>query len=572
MKMYEVILQHRGLGKYKVIRGRDENEVRARAEELKNRWDDQYATILKNENGEETAQILSQAAHDKVSLLQNYLKESLYINYVLNKDEIKQAETRNVPVLQQEEYSTSPNEKDKKYYKKVQRIPNNCLILLYLILIIITTRWLGPIYGYGLSFFASLIGDILILGIILGITGEKTVFAKDLYLQDKETWENECNTVDLKNTEIREKFEEDLKLWQEEKDRNDQEVDDIFEAYHNGEEDGVISIADACLQKLPQITEEQRETSINYNSENKILVVNYFLPTLEEFHKLPKEIRYIKSKEETKTTYYPDSFVKKLYDNLVYKIIFAVVNAIYSGDVMKRIESVVVNGYIDTLDTSLGRQITLCTTSLLVSREAYNELNLELIDPKECFKRLKGLSTIQLPNKIPVKPIMQLNREDKRFVESYGVASNIDGQTNLASMDWQDFENLIRELFEKKFSRHGGECKVTQASRDGGVDAIAFDPDPILGGKIIIQAKRYTNIVGVSAVRDLYGTLINEGASKGILITTSDYGSDAHKFAEGKPLVLINGNNLLQLLEEELQTKAYINISEAKKMLKEMDK
>ena len=570
--MYEVILQHRGLGKYKVIRGRDENEVRARAEELKNRWDDQYATILKNENGEETAQILSQAAHDKVSLLQNYLKESLYINYVLNKDEIKQAETRNVPVLQQEEYSTSPNEKDKKYYKKVQRIPNNCLILLYLILIIITTRWLGPIYGYGLSFFASLIGDILILGIILGITGEKTVFAKDLYLQDKETWENECNTVDLKNTEIREKFEEDLKLWQEEKDRNDQEVDDIFEAYHNGEEDGVISIADACLQKLPQITEEQRETSINYNSENKILVVNYFLPTLEEFHKLPKEIRYIKSKEETKTTYYPDSFVKKLYDNLVYKIIFAVVNAIYSGDVMKRIESVVVNGYIDTLDTSLGRQITLCTTSLLVSREAYNELNLELIDPKECFKRLKGLSTIQLPNKIPVKPIMQLNREDKRFVESYGVASNIDGQTNLASMDWQDFENLIRELFEKKFSRHGGECKVTQASRDGGVDAIAFDPDPILGGKIIIQAKRYTNIVGVSAVRDLYGTLINEGASKGILITTSDYGSDAHKFAEGKPLVLINGNNLLQLLEEELQTKAYINISEAKKMLKEMDK
>ena len=167
---------------------------------------------------------------------------------------------------------------------------------------------------------------------------------------------------------------------------------------------------------------------------------------------------------------------------------------------------------------------------------------------------------------------MQLNKEDKRFVESYGVAENIDGQTNLASMDWQDFENLIRELFEKKFSRHGGECKVTQASRDGGVDAIAFDSDPILGGKIIIQAKRYTNVVGVSAVRDLYGTLINEGASKGILITTSDYGSDAHKFAEGKPLVLINGNNLLQLLDEELNTKAYINISEAKKVLKEMEK
>jgi len=33
--------------------------------------------------------------------------------------------------------------------------------------------------------------------------------------------------------------------------------------------------------------------------------------------------------------------------------------------------------------------------------------------------------------------------------------------------------------------------KVTQASRDRGVDAIAFDPDPIRGGKFVIQAKRY---------------------------------------------------------------------------------
>ena len=38
--------------------------------------------------------------------------------------------------------------------------------------------------------------------------------------------------------------------------------------------------------------------------------------------------------------------------------------------------------------------------------------------------------------------------------------------------------------------------KITQASKDGGVDAVAFDPDPIRGGKIVIQAKRYTNVVG----------------------------------------------------------------------------
>ena len=115
-------------------------------------------------------------------------------------------------------------------------------------------------------------------------------------------------------------------------------------------------------------------------------------------------------------------------------------------------------------------------------------------------------------------------------------------------MDWEDFEHLIRQLFEEEFAVDGGEVKVTRASRDGGVDAVAFDPDPLRGGKIVIQAKRYTNTVGVSAVRDLYGTLINEGASRGILVTTADYGPDAYSFAKDKPLTLLSGSNLLNLL------------------------
>jgi restriction system protein len=130
-------------------------------------------------------------------------------------------------------------------------------------------------------------------------------------------------------------------------------------------------------------------------------------------------------------------------------------------------------------------------------------------------------------------------------------------------MDWKEFEHLIRELFEKEFSSNGGEVKITQASRDGGVDAVAFDPDPIRGGKIVIQAKRYTNTVTVSAVRDLYGTVMNEGATKGILVTTSDYGPDAYSFAKDKPLTLLNGGHLLFLLEKHGH-KARIDIKEAK--------
>lgn len=166
---------------------------------------------------------------------------------------------------------------------------------------------------------------------------------------------------------------------------------------------------------------------------------------------------------------------------------------------------------------------------------------------------------------------MQISKADKRFVESYDVTGQIDSSTNLAAMDWEDFEHLIRELFEKEFKTGGGEVKVTQASRDGGVDAIAFDPDPIRGGKIVIQAKRYCNTVGVSAVRDLYGTVLNEGATKGILVSTADYGPDAYEFAKGKPLTLLSGSNLLHLLEKHGHH-ARIDLREAKRLLAEKDK
>ena len=51
-----------------------------------------------------------------------------------------------------------------------------------------------------------------------------------------------------------------------------------------------------------------------------------------------------------------------------------------------------------------------------------------------------------------------------------------------AAMDWEDFEHLIREMFAKEFTHGGGGVKITRASRDGGVDAVPFGPDPAQAG------------------------------------------------------------------------------------------
>jgi restriction system protein len=197
-----------------------------------------------------------------------------------------------------------------------------------------------------------------------------------------------------------------------------------------------------------------------------------------------------------------------------------------------------------------------CLVSVRISHDQFDEIDLRHVDPTACLREMRATVSRQPGELVAVKPIVDINMVDPRFIAEVNVLSTLDRRPNLMELTPGEFESLITNLFEKM----GLKTKLTQPSRDGGVDCVAFDDRPILGGKVVIQAKRYKNTVGVSSIRDLYGTVHNEGASKGILVTTSGYGKAAFEFANGKPLELISGENLLYLLREHAQVEAKIEI------------
>jgi restriction system protein len=310
-----------------------------------------------------------------------------------------------------------------------------------------------------------------------------------------------------------------------------------------------------------------REVNTEYIPETKILIVDYSLPAPEQFPHV-KEVKYVKTRNEYVDVHLSENELTRFYDDALYQTSLAALHALFDADVMNVLDMAIFNGWVKSVDKATGRDTNGCVLSVQARKDEFQKINLARIDPKACFKTLKGIGSSTLHNLTPIAPVLKINRNDKRFVASHEVAGQLDERFNLAAMDWEDFEHLIRELFEKEFSKPGCEVKVTQASRDGGVDSVVFDPDPIHGGKTVIQAKRYTNTVGIAAVRELYGTVLNEGAMKGILVTTADYGPDAYEFAADKPLVLINGSNLLSLLEKHGH-KAKIDLQEAKRILEE---
>ncbi len=112
--------------------------------------------------------------------------------------------------------------------------------------------------------------------------------------------------------------------------------------------------------------------------------------------------------------------------------------------------------------------------------------------------------------------------------------------------DGKALEEEVKELLQSM----GLKAATTKTTGDGGIDIIAYSDSPLFSGKYVVQCKDWTGSVGEGVIRDLYGVVTAESANKGILITTGTITKSAQKFAEGKPLELIDGEQLSKLLHK----------------------
>lgn len=331
-------------------------------------------------------------------------------------------------------------------------------------------------------------------------------------------------------------------------------------AVEYGQADAIEYIADLSLKTSHLPWGFCGAHAAHYDAEGKVLLLDYELPDLERVVFVTPTAKGSKPMTQKK--------VQDVKERAKYAFIVSVLVGMAKLLQGSPVGGIALNGHVTFIDKATGNERTEIILSIFAPIQELLPINLSQIDPKSAFKALKGISAGGLTGYIPVPPVMHYNTADRRIVEGREVISGLVEDENIAAMPWEDFEHLIRELFEKEFGANGIEVKVTRASRDSGVDAIAFDPEPIRGGKFVIQAKRYTRTVDVSAVRDLYGTVQSEGANRGILVTTSKFGPDSREFERGKPITLLDGANLLALLNKH-GYRFSIDLDAARKILSE---
>ncbi len=305
----------------------------------------------------------------------------------------------------------------------------------------------------------------------------------------------------------------------------------------------VAAYFEHVLKRSPYPSFMPREISCSYDRDKGILVASVLLC---DFRPLVEELG-----QKTKPKLVKADRVRLSEDSPL-SIMIRSLHELACADEKSVIHTVVVNGWMRWNDPATGQQRHEIVASVQADRDLALSLSLSSISSRECFRMLKGVRSHGLTiggELAAVLPTLRID-DDGRVIEGRAVLGELSEGSDLAEMSWDDFEHLVRELFAKEFAATNARVDVTRASRDWGVDAIIQDPDPIRGGKFVVQAKHYKNLVGADAVRELYGTVVNEGANRGILVTTSRYGAQSYEFAKGKPLTLLSGEDLIALLSK----------------------
>jgi len=125
------------------------------------------------------------------------------------------------------------------------------------------------------------------------------------------------------------------------------------------------------------------------------------------------------------------------------------------------------------------------------------------------------------------------------------------GANSLRGMDWREFEMLTGEAFR----RQGYDIVENGlGGADGGIDLILRKD----GKTFLVQCKQWRHkCVDVKVVREMFGVLVHEGADAMKIVALGDYTPDARRFAQGKPIELIDGSQLLATVRSVQSKKAH---------------
>ncbi len=290
-----------------------------------------------------------------------------------------------------------------------------------------------------------------------------------------------------------------------------------------------------------------RQYQVAYRPENRDVVVEFELPSQTVVPAI-RGYRYVKARDAIDPLPRPPAEVKQRYARLIACVALRTLYEVFAATSRDVVEAIVFNGRVSTIDRATGKPARPHLLSAEAERATFEDLVLAAVEPAACLKRLNALVSPNPFDLEAVEPFITFDLKRFRFTDDMDVVAGLDSRPNLLKLSPTEFEHLVRQLF----AAMGAEAWTTIPSKDGGVDAVATSKNLFFGGVCLIQAKRWTSVVGLEAVHALSGVMADHNATTGVLVTTSWFGRASEQFANRNRITLINGAELKQLIKEHL--------------------
>lgn len=253
-------------------------------------------------------------------------------------------------------------------------------------------------------------------------------------------------------------------------------IDRLAAGFGDHDRFAVSEYVQMVLDRSPYPPGFPKERHAGYVPESALLAVEWFLPTMDIIPEY-KLFRHIRTRKAVEATMRPAPEIHRIYLSVIAQVALRTLREVFAVTPDDMVSTVVFNGLVDTIDPRTGIAIKPHFITLRATREQFAPLILDQpkFSPVQCVQKYFFADVSQHPEELtPVDPVMPFSMADPGVIEPIDVLSTIDQRPNLLELKPNQFEAFIQNLFTKE----GLDVQLFRAGGDGGIDCMAYDPDP----------------------------------------------------------------------------------------------
>lgn len=362
-----------------------------------------------------------------------------------------------------------------------------------------------------------------------------------------EEWRRKKNRILQNNLKLQTEYELALKKWEENKEffyniqsnyNNSLKV--LFDRLlNNPPKNDIEKYFQISIASLDMPIEYEHNFFVKFLVDSKTLIIEYFLPTMENISK-DKEMIYNKNEDKYMTVMYSDEYLKQIYNEIVCQIVLAVINYVFKADNKYRlIDSIIFNGRVKKIDTATGKKIQPYILSIKTVRKDFDNLNLTLINAQSWLHNAQGTVMKDFTKETYINPIIKITEENNFNTKWKTTSISI---YDVDKMDGHEFEYFCADLLKANGFTN---VTVTRGSGDQGVDVLAVRNEIAYA----IQCKNYSSSVGNTPIQEVCAGKIYYKCHVGVVMTNSIFTPGAIELANETNTLLWDRNKLIEMIE-----------------------